>query len=53
MGSISSPCGPPVDGPSPLRVLALIDSLSWGGAETLLADFAAGGAEAGIELEVA
>ena len=37
----------------PLRVLALIDSLAWGGAEMLLADFAAGGADVGIALEVA
>ena len=38
---------------APLRVLALIESLGWGGAEMLLGDFAAAGAEAGIELEVA
>jgi glycosyltransferase involved in cell wall biosynthesis len=36
----------------PLRVHALIDSLTWGGAETLLADFAAGAPAAGIELTV-
>jgi glycosyltransferase involved in cell wall biosynthesis len=36
----------------PLRVHALIDSLTWGGAETLLADFAAGAPAAGIELSV-
>jgi glycosyltransferase involved in cell wall biosynthesis len=35
-----------------MRVHALIDSLTWGGAETLLADFAAGAASAGIELSV-
>lgn len=37
----------------PIRVLAVIDSLTWGGAEMLLGDLAAGGAEVGIELEVA
>ena len=36
----------------PLRVHTLIDSLSWGGAETLLADLAAGAPSAGIELSV-
>jgi glycosyltransferase involved in cell wall biosynthesis len=35
-----------------LRVHVLIDSLNWGGAETLLADFAAGAPAAGIELSV-
>jgi glycosyltransferase involved in cell wall biosynthesis len=44
---------PPKNVRKPLRVLALIDSLTWGGAEMLLADFAAGGPQAGIELEVA
>jgi glycosyltransferase involved in cell wall biosynthesis len=37
---------------APLRVHTLIDSLSWGGAETLLADLAAGAPAAGIELSV-
>src|SRR3954462_15524656 len=36
----------------PLRVPALIASLAWGGAETLLADFAAGAPAAGIDLSV-
>jgi glycosyltransferase involved in cell wall biosynthesis len=35
-----------------LRVHVLIDSLNWGGAETLLADYAAGAPAAGIELSV-
>lgn len=35
-----------------LRVHALISSLTWGGAEMLLSDFAAGAPEAGIELSV-
>jgi glycosyltransferase involved in cell wall biosynthesis len=35
-----------------LRVHVLIDSLNWGGAETLLADFAAGAPTAGIDLSV-
>ncbi|MDQ3739742.1 MAG: glycosyltransferase family 4 protein [Actinomycetota bacterium] len=37
----------------PLRVLAVIDSLTWGGAEMLLGDFAAGAPAAGIDLSVA
>jgi glycosyltransferase involved in cell wall biosynthesis len=37
----------------PLRVHALIDSLSWGGAELLLGDLAIGVAAHGIELSVA
>lgn len=37
---------------APLRVHALIDSLTWGGAESLLADLAAGAPAAGIELTV-
>jgi glycosyltransferase involved in cell wall biosynthesis len=37
---------------SRLRVHALIDSLTWGGAEMLLADLAAGAPAAGIELSV-
>ena len=36
----------------PLRVHALISSLTWGGAEMLLAEFAAGAPAAGIELSV-
>jgi glycosyltransferase involved in cell wall biosynthesis len=36
----------------PLRVHTLIDSLTWGGAEMLLADLAAGAPSAGIELSV-
>jgi glycosyltransferase involved in cell wall biosynthesis len=36
----------------PLRVLVLIDGLGWGGAEMLLADFAAAAPSAGIELQV-
>lgn len=36
----------------PLRVHILIDSLTWGGAEMLIADFAAGAPSAGIELSV-
>jgi glycosyltransferase involved in cell wall biosynthesis len=35
-----------------LKVHALIDSLTWGGAESLLADLAAGAPAAGIELTV-
>ncbi|HEY4280657.1 MAG TPA: glycosyltransferase family 4 protein [Conexibacter sp.] len=35
-----------------LRVHALIDSLTWGGAETLLGDFAVAAPSAGIELTV-
>ncbi len=35
-----------------LRVHVLIDSLTWGGAETLLGDLAAGAPSAGIELSV-
>jgi len=35
-----------------LRVHALISTLTWGGAEMLLSDFAAGAAEAGIKLSV-
>lgn len=42
----------PVPG-APLRVLALIDSLDWGGAELLLGDLAGTGPQAGIELKVA
>ena len=38
--------------PAPLRVHVLIDSLTWGGAESLLADLAAGAPAAGIELSV-
>jgi glycosyltransferase involved in cell wall biosynthesis len=37
---------------SALRVHVLIDSLTWGGAETLLGDLAAGAPSAGIELSV-
>ncbi|HEX8121475.1 MAG TPA: glycosyltransferase [Solirubrobacteraceae bacterium] len=37
----------------PLRVLAIIDSLTWGGAEMLLGDFAAGAPAAGLDLSVA
>lgn len=36
-----------------LRVHTLIDSLNWGGAETLLAEYAIGAERAGIELSVA
>jgi len=36
----------------PLRVHVLIDSLNWGGAETLLADFAAGAPAAGLDVSV-
>ena len=36
----------------PLRLHVLIDSLTWGGAETLLADFARGAEDAGIEVTV-
>jgi glycosyltransferase involved in cell wall biosynthesis len=39
--------------PTPLRVHILIDSLTWGGAEMLLADLAAGAKSASIELSVA
>jgi glycosyltransferase involved in cell wall biosynthesis len=38
---------------TPLRVHTLIDSLTWGGAETLLGDLASGASAAGIELSVA
>jgi glycosyltransferase involved in cell wall biosynthesis len=41
-----------VDTSSPLRVHALIASLTWGGAEMLLSEFAAGAQAAGIELSV-
>jgi glycosyltransferase involved in cell wall biosynthesis len=37
---------------TPLRVRVVIDSLTWGGAEALLADLAAGAPSAGIELSV-
>ncbi|HWI21904.1 MAG TPA: glycosyltransferase family 4 protein [Baekduia sp.] len=37
---------------APLRVHALIDSLNWGGAESLLADLATGAPAAGIDLTV-
>lgn len=37
----------------PLRVLVVIDSLNWGGAEMLLADFAVGARPAGLRLSVA
>jgi glycosyltransferase involved in cell wall biosynthesis len=40
------------DATRPLRVHVLIDSLNWGGAESLLADYAAGAPVAGIELSV-
>ena len=36
-----------------LRVHVLIDSLNWGGAETLLAEYAIGAGRAGIEVSVA
>jgi glycosyltransferase involved in cell wall biosynthesis len=36
----------------PLRLHVLIDSLTWGGAETLLAGFARGAGDAGIEVTV-
>jgi glycosyltransferase involved in cell wall biosynthesis len=36
----------------PLRVHVLISSLTWGGAETLLADFARGAADAGLQVSV-
>jgi glycosyltransferase involved in cell wall biosynthesis len=38
--------------PAPLRVHTLIDSLNWGGAESLLADLAASAPQCGIELSV-
>lgn len=40
-------------GERPLRVLALIDSLNWGGAEMLLSDFALGCGAADVQLSVA
>lgn len=40
-------------GARPLHVLALIDSLNWGGAERLLADLALGCRPAGVRLSVA
>jgi glycosyltransferase involved in cell wall biosynthesis len=40
------------DATGALRVHVLIDSLNWGGAETLLADYAAGAPAAGIALSV-
>src|SRR6266571_3307138 len=40
------------DASGPLRVHALISSLTWGGAEMLLSEFAAGAPSAGIELSV-
>jgi glycosyltransferase involved in cell wall biosynthesis len=41
-----------VDGNGTIRVHALISSLTWGGAEMLLSEFAAGAPAAGIELSV-
>jgi glycosyltransferase involved in cell wall biosynthesis len=41
-----------MDAPRKLRVHALITSLTWGGAEMLLSEFAAGAPAAGIELSV-
>jgi glycosyltransferase involved in cell wall biosynthesis len=41
-----------MDTSPPLRVHALIASLTWGGAEMLLSEFAAGAPAAGIELSV-
>jgi len=41
-----------MDTSRPLRVHALISSLTWGGAEMLLSEFAAGAPAAGIELSV-
>lgn len=38
--------------PPPLRVHTLIDSLTWGGAEMLLSDLAAGARSGGVELSV-
>ncbi|HEV2974714.1 MAG TPA: glycosyltransferase family 4 protein [Solirubrobacteraceae bacterium] len=38
--------------PPPLRVHTLIDSLTWGGAEMLLSDLAAGALSGGVELSV-
>jgi glycosyltransferase involved in cell wall biosynthesis len=37
---------------APLRVHTLIDSLTWGGAETLLGDLASGAATAGVRMSV-
>ncbi|MGB2710756.1 MAG: glycosyltransferase, partial [Conexibacter sp.] len=42
----------PVPPAAPLRVHVLIDSLTWGGAESLLADLAVGAPAGGIELSV-
>jgi glycosyltransferase involved in cell wall biosynthesis len=42
----------PMEAARPLRVHALIASLTWGGAEMLLSEFAAGAPAAGIELSV-
>jgi glycosyltransferase involved in cell wall biosynthesis len=39
--------------PKPEHVHVLIDSLTWGGAETVLADFASGAQNAGMEVTVA
>jgi glycosyltransferase involved in cell wall biosynthesis len=44
---------PPMSRERPLRVHVLIDSLNWGGAETLLAEYAAGARRVGIEVSVA
>jgi glycosyltransferase involved in cell wall biosynthesis len=41
-----------MDTSAPLRVHALISSLTWGGAEMLLSEFASGAPAAGIELSV-
>lgn len=41
-----------VNASAPIRVHALISSLTWGGAEMLLADFAGGAPAAGVELSV-
>lgn len=47
----SSPTSSAV-GTGPIRVHALISSLTWGGAEMLLAEFAAGAPSAGIDLSI-
>ncbi len=51
-GAVSGGSGSRSSPSAPLRVHALISSLTWGGAEMLLADFARGARHAGIELSV-
>src|SRR5205823_12321312 len=47
------PLPPQVSARERLRVQVVIDTLTWGGAEMLLADLAAGAEEAGLDLSIA